>query len=221
MLKIYHMPGSRSARVVWAAEELQLPYELIIKQRAQLKAPDYLAVNPLGAAPAIEDGEVVMTESCAIVEYLVDRYDRDNHFAPATSSPARAPYLQWMHFGEASLMAPITGYILATGRFSGQPADEKAMDSAKQRLWDLVGHVDDALARHPYIAGDRFTAADIAVYWNLWIGRRLDAITAGEMTHVDAYAARLEDRPAARKGLAIPEGFVNQPPGSVRTPPRP
>ncbi len=218
MLKIYHMPGSRSTRVVWVAEELGLPYELIIKQRTELKDADFLAINPLGSAPAIDDDGVTMIESSAIVEYLVERYGADCHLASPALGPHRAAYLQWLHFPEASLMPQITFYILASGRFSGAQPNEHAMQTAREKLTVLMDYIDGALAGHSFITGDHFTGADIALYWCLMIGRDFQAIDLAQSQHVRSYLRRLEDRAELKKALEIPRGFVNQPPGSVRMP---
>ena len=90
MLKIYHMPHARGSRVVWTAEELGLPHEVVIKGRGRLKLPDFLAVNPLGSAPAIQDSDVTMKESVAIVQYLLERYYKDHRLSPPNDDPARA-----------------------------------------------------------------------------------------------------------------------------------
>lgn len=218
MLKIYHMPGSRSSRPIWAAEELGLPYELVIKQRAELKLPDFIAINPLGNAPAIQDGELSMHESCAIVQYLADRYDAQNHISPPNTSPARGPYLQWLHFAEASFWPLTLAHITASGRLGGAP-NEAALASAQDRIGNVLNYIDNTLAEHPYIAGERFTAADIALLWNLTIGKFLQAVDDSQTKNVQAYVMRLQARPACRKAMEIPEGWVNQPPGSVHTPP--
>ena len=107
MLRIYHMPFSRSTRVLFAAEELGIPYEVDLRRRSELKRPDVLAINPFGGAPVIEDGDLKMMESMAIVEYLVERHDTQGRLAPAPGSPDRAKYLQWLHFAEGSLAPPV------------------------------------------------------------------------------------------------------------------
>jgi glutathione S-transferase len=219
MLKIYHMPGSRSARPVWAAEELGLPYELIIKHRNELKLSDFLAINPLGNAPAIQDGEVTMHESCAIVQYLADRYDLENRISPPNASAARGAYLQWLHFAEASFWPLTSAYIDASGRWAGTPPNEAAMAQAREQILSAMNYIDNTLGAQPYIAGDHFTAADIALYWNLMIGKFIRAVDDREMANIQAYGARLQERPAYKKAMVVPEGWVNPPPGSVKTPP--
>jgi glutathione S-transferase len=220
MLKIYHMPGSRSTRIIWAAEELGLPYELIIKQRAELKLPDFLALNPLGNAPAIQDGEVTLHESSAIVQYLIDRYDSEHHLAPQPASPERGRYLQWLHLAEASLWPLIYACILAGGRFSGAQPDPEAMRAAATKLGVVLDYIDDELAQHPYITGAHFSGADIVLYWNLMIGQFTQAYAAGAFKHIDAYLACLQETKTLATAMEIPAGFINQPPGSVQTPRR-
>ncbi|HTO05425.1 MAG TPA: glutathione S-transferase family protein [Myxococcota bacterium] len=220
MLKIYHMPNSRSTRVIVAAEEIGVPYQIDLRRRSELKKPDLLAINPLGGAPVIEDGEVKMMESMAIVQYLIDRYDTQGRLAAPTTDPARAKYLQWLHFAEASLAPPVVAYLWSSGRWSTTPLDEKARQAARVRLDIAVGFVDDSLEGSPCMAGERFTAADIGIYWALHIARMLEAIDFGEMKNVSRYLARLDERPSIQKAMTIPPDYVREPPGSAQTPAR-
>ena len=220
MLKIYHMPGSRSTRIVFAAEELQISHQIEIRRRSELKRPDILAVNPFGAAPVIEDGELQMMESMAIVEYLVERYDKAHRLAPAIDSPLRPKYLQWLHYAEGTLAPPAIDFLWNSGQWETTPLNEKARDAARFRLDIAVGFIDDALARTPYIVGEQFTAADIGIFWVLFLSHYLKAIDLSEMRNVGGYMARIGERPAAKKALTFPPDFVLEPPGSVQTPGR-
>ena len=220
MLKIYHMPGSRSMRIIFAAEELQIPHQVEVRRRSELKRPEILAVNPFGAAPVIEDGTLKMMESMAIVEYLVERHDKGHRLAPAIDSPLRPKYLQWLHYAEGSLAPPTIDFLWASGQWASTPLDVKVRDAARFRLDIAVGFVDDVLAHSPYIVGEQFTAADIGIYWVLMIARFLNAIDFNEMPNVAAYMGRIEERPAAKKAMAFPPDYVMEPPGSVQTPAR-
>jgi glutathione S-transferase len=220
LLKIYHMPNSRSTRVIMAAEEIGIPYEIDLRRRSELKKPDLLAINPLGGAPAIEDGDVKMMESMAIVQYLIDRYDSTGRLAAPTTDPARAKYLQWFHFAEASLAPPLVTYLRSSGRWATTPLDEKVKQAARATLDIAVGFVDDTLETQPLMAGERFTAADIGIYWGLHIARMLEAIDFGEMKNVAGYLARLDERPSIKKAMLIPADYVREPPGSAQTPAR-
>lgn len=220
MLKIYHMPGSRSTRIIFAAEELQIPYQVELRRRSELKRPDVLAVNPFGAAPIIEDGAVKMMESMGIVEYLVERYDREHRLAPSVDSPLRPRYLQWLHYAEGSLAPPVIAFLFASGTWETTPLDVEARDAARFRSDIAVGFLDDTLAQSPYVVGEQFTAADIGIYWALFIARFLKAIDFDEMRNVAAYMARIEQRPAVKPAMAFPPDYVREPPGSVPTPGR-
>lgn len=220
MLKIYHMPGSRSTRIIFTAEELQIPYEVEVRRRSELKRPDILAINPFGAAPVIEDGSLKMMESMGIVEYLVERYDKEHRLAPAIESPSRARYLQWLHYAEGSLAPPVIGFLSNSGKWESTPLDVKARDAARFRMDIAVGQLDDVLAHSPYIVGEQFTAADIGIYWALFIARFLNGIDFDEMRNVAAYMTRIDTRAAVKKAMAFPPDYVREPPGSVPTPGR-
>ncbi len=220
MLRIYHMPLSRSTRVIFAAEELGIPYQIDLRRRSELKRPDVLAINPFGGAPVIEDGDLRMMESMAIVEYLVERHDTQGRLAPAPGSRDRAKYLQWLHFAEGSLAPPVVAYLRSSGRWPSTPRDDKVLEEARHRIDIGVGLLDDTLAATPYLVGDRLSAADIGIYWVLFIGRVLQAIDLGEMKNVAGYLARLDERPAVKMAMAMPPGYVGEPPGSVQTPAR-
>ena len=220
MLKIYHMPGSRSMRVIFAAEELQIPYEVEVRRRSELKRPDILAINPFGAAPVIEDGSLKMMESMGIVEYLVERHDKQHRLAPTIEHPLRAKYLQWLHYAEGSLAPHVTAFLFASGQWESTPLDVKLRDAARFRVDIAVGLLDDVLGHSPYVVGEQFTAADIGIYWALMIARFLKAIDFEEMQNVAAYMARIDQRPATQKAMAFPPDYVREPPGSVETPGR-
>jgi glutathione S-transferase len=214
------MPGSRSTRIIFAAEELQIPYRVEVRRRSELKRPDILAVNPFGAAPIIEDGSLKMMESMAIVEYLVERHDQQHRLAPAIDSPLRPKYLQWLHYAEGSLAPPAIDFLWASGQWATTPLDVKARDAARFRMDIAVGFIDDVLAHSPYIVGEQFTAADIGIHWVLFLARFLNAVDFDEMRNVGAYLARINERPAAKQALTFPPDFVLEPPGSAQTPGR-
>jgi glutathione S-transferase len=220
MLKIIHMPNSRSSRIVFVAEELRIPYEIDLRRRSELKKPDVLAINPFGAAPVIQDGDLAMMESMAIVQYLVERHDTEKRLMPAVGSPARPRFLQWFHYAEATLAPPLVGYLRSSGIWPTTPLDEKARAAARRSLDIAVGHVDDTLADSAYVAGESFGAADIGVHWAIHIARMIQAVDLDEMKHVARYMGQVDARPAAKIAYAIPADYVREPPGSAVTPAR-
>lgn len=199
MIKLYHSPLSRSVRIVWLLEELGLPYEL---HSAALEPPapkPYAQKTPSGKVPTIEDDCVVMFESGAILEYLIERYG-DGRLAPEVGSPSRGPFLQWVHFAEATLFTGL-GNIAWHTRFK-QDAETVAEAMRDYRTWAEAGL--DSLERHlggkEFVLGAAFSGADIMLGYTLLVAKAFGVLTENHPT-VDAYLSRLVDRPALRKAL--------------------
>ena len=205
----------RGFRVVWLLEEMGLPYRL---RSVDLLAgvendPEFLAINPGGFIPAIQDGDVTMVESIAIMEYLMGRYG-PTPLAPAPHDPAFALYQQFLHLGEAGLGANIQVVVV-----SGFVAPESERDNWGAR-WALdqfnnrMKLVKRQLARTPYLAGDTFTAADISVAYTLQLAQRSGGIVLNEpelsyMARVrgrDGYKRTLEKCTATKAWLASAPG---------------
>ena len=195
MIELYHCPDARSFRVLWALEELGLAYELhTLPFPPRVRAPEYLEVNPLGTIPALIDGATFMTESAAIVEYLATRY-RPNELVVGVDDPAYGAWLNWLHFGEATLTFPQT-LVLRYRRFEPGRAEAAADDYARWFL-SRLRHVDRALAGGDWLCAGRFTAADISVGYALLLADFLQLL-GGASPAILAYWARLQARPAFR-----------------------
>jgi len=190
----------RGFRVAWLLEEMGLPYRL---RRVDLLAgiendPEFLAINPAGFIPALQDGDVTMVESIAIMEYLMSRYG-PTPLAPAVHDPAFPAYQQFLHLGEAGLAASI---YFVVGALNFGPADQRDNWSAGQALSvyrSRLGLVTRQLARSPYLAGERFTAADISVTYALQLAQRAGGVTLGEVE--GAYVARTTGRDAYQRAM--------------------
>ena len=193
MIELWHCPDARSFRPLWALEELGLPYELhLLPFPPRVRQPEYLEVNPLGTIPAMKDGETFMTESAAIVQYLVTRYGPGDLAVPA-DDPAYGAWLNWLHFGEATLTFPQT-LVLRYRQFEPGKAEVVADDYAKWFL-SRLRHVDRALETGDWLCAGRFTAADISVGYALLLAHSLkldDRISPA----TKAYWQRLKSRPA-------------------------
>ena len=202
MIVVHHAPKSRSVRVVWLLEELGVPYRVhpVGLSREALHSDEHLAVHPLGKVPAIQDGSLVMFESGAIVEYLLERYGA-GRLAPPVGSPDRGPYLQWLHFGEATCLPPLSDLVQHTFlRPEAERIPAMVPDAhARSVLWlDLV---DRTLAERPWMVGAEFTAADVMVGYAVALAKLL-GLVGGAHANVEAYAARLEQRPAFQTAFA-------------------
>jgi glutathione S-transferase len=190
----------RGFRVVWLLEEMGLPYRL---RPVDLLAgvendPEFLAINPGGFIPAIQDGDVTMVESIAIMEYLMARYG-PTPLAPEPHDPTFPAYQQFLHLGEAGLAASI---YFVNGARNIAPEAERYNWSAGQAL-DVfetrLGLVTRQLARSPYLAGERFTAADISVIYALQLAKRAVRFDFGAAEL--AYMARTSGRDAYRRAM--------------------
>jgi glutathione S-transferase len=193
MIELYHCPDARSFRALWALEELGLPYDLhLLPFPPRVRAPEYLEVNPLGTIPALIDGETFMTESAAIVQYLTTRYG-SGELAMTVEDADYGAWLNWLHFGEATLTFPQT-LVLRYGTFEPGRADAAAKDYARWFMARLK-HVERALENAEWLCAGRFTGADISVGYALLLANHLKLLDAAASSVV-AYWERLKARPA-------------------------
>lgn len=193
MIELWHCPDARSFRPLWALEELGLVYQLhLLPFPPRARQPEYLDVNPLGTIPAFKDGETFMTESAAIVQYLATRYSPNELDVPV-DDPAYGAWLNWLHFGEATLTFPQT-LVLRYRQFEPGKAEVVADDYAKWFL-SRLRHVDRALVDAEWLCAGRFTAADVSVGYALLLANSLK-LSEKFTPAVAAYWDRLKARPA-------------------------
>lgn len=199
MITVWGGQTSRSIRAVWVLEEMGLPYRVRqVDMLAAEKDPAWLAINPGDFLPAIQDGEVTMVESVAIMEYLMGRYG-PTPLQPSPCDPAFPAYQQFLHMGEAGL-ATLIMVPLVTGFLA--PAPERDIWSvrwARECLERRLLLVRRQLACAPYMAGHRFTAADISVTYALNLGANHAGFVLGEAEQ--AYLARTNSREAFKRAL--------------------
>jgi glutathione S-transferase len=199
MIRVHHLANSRSQRILWLLEELGLGYEVVRYERDPVsrKAPAALrAIHPLGKSPVIEDGGVLLAESAAIVEYLVDRY-ATGELAPQRTAASHQRYLYWMHFAEGSAMTPILLRLYL--KPLGEPA-ARSLAVAESEIRQLLDFIETELGDHPYFMGDHLTAADIQMSFPLEAMRLGDQM-AGAYPRIAAFLERIHARPAYRRAL--------------------
>lgn len=193
MIRFYTNPRSRGAMVRWMLEEIGQPYEThLLDYGTTMKSPEYLAINPMGKVPAIvHDGQVV-TEVAAICAYLAETFPE----AGLAPTPAeRAAYYRWLFFGAGPLEAAVVNQALGVV----VPPDRKGMVGYGS-FDDAVAALEGWLAASPFVAGDRFTAAD--VYVGSQVGWGMMFKTLPQRPAFVAYWDRLKDRPARLRGVA-------------------
>ncbi len=162
MIRVHHLNNSRSHRVLWLLEELNIPYEIVAYQRdpaTMLAPPALTAIHPLGKSPVIEDGALVLAESGAILEYLVGKYG-DGKLAAPVGTLEHVRYLHWFHYAEGSAMTPLLLKLYFTRVV---PAPEPVLDRVNSQIAAHLDYMDSALVSSPYFAGAEFTAADIQI----------------------------------------------------------
>ena len=203
MVTIYHLDTSRSERIVWLMEELGLGYELEVFNRgSDIFAPEDLkAIHPLGRAPVIRDGDTVLAESGAIVEYLIARHG-GGRLAIAPSEPDFAQYLYWLHYAEGSLMQQLLREW-SLERMLPDPDATPGMARVRANTRLHLSFIDEHLAKHPYFAGQAFTAADIMTVFSFTTLLHFRGLDLSPYPAITAYLERIKARPAYRKTMEL------------------
>ena len=204
MITIHHLGISQSDRVVWLMEELGLPYELKWYDRGAdfLAPPEYRALHPVGTSPIIVDGDLVMAESTAIVEYLSGRYGEGRLSVPQ-ESPEYPHYLFWMQFNNN--LQSMLFIKMAVQSMGVELTDNNLIMTTTQRREDgIYSALEQRLGASDYLGGPVFSCADIMSMFNLTSLAMLGARTIDEaMPHTKAYLDRVTARPAYKKAMAI------------------
>ena len=204
MITIYHLNMSRSERIIWLMEELGLEYKLEKFQREPgMEAPASLrAIHPLGKAPVIRDGDMVLIESGAIVEYISNRY-ANGKLSVAVNSRDYARYLQWMHFAEGSAMTQFLLSLFLGGMIPGIDQTSPWVARTKERTVGMLQLLDSELSTRPYFAGQEFTAADLTMMFPFFIAKNFLQLDFSQYPYITSYLDRIARRPAYQKAMAI------------------
>jgi glutathione S-transferase len=198
MMKLYWSPRTRSFSALWLMEETGQPYErvLVDLSAGAQKKTEYLAINPMGKVPALQDGEATLAESAAICAYVAERFP-DSGLAPPLGDPARAKYLYWLFFAPGCIEPAMV-----------QVATKLEMNSTAagwgeaQRVFDVL---DKALEQGPWILGERFSAADIAIGSGLNFAVKLFKMVPSRPSF-DRYIEACAARPAFQRASVIAAG---------------
>jgi glutathione S-transferase len=202
-LVFYTNPLSRGRLVRWVLEELGEPYRTEVVDYAQMRSPAYLAINPMGKVPAIRHGEVLVTEGAAICAYLADAFPQAG-LAPPPGDPARGPYYRWLFFAAGPLEAAITDRRLGV-----EPTAEQRRMVGYGSYREVLDVIADELAAREYLAGDRFSAADVYMASHLAFGMMTQMIEPRPA--FEAYVSRLKTRPAWGRAAAIDDALAQAP----------
>ena len=206
MLTIHHLRISQSERIVWLCEELGLDYDLKLYDRdpeTRLAPAALKALHPMEIAPVITDGDLVLGESGAIVEYIIGKYAPDTALVPSADHPDFADHLYWFHFANATFMT--NGMMQIAVAFSGAelpPPLAKRIANAWLQIERRLGEAD-------YFGGSQLTTADIMMVFQLTTSRAFNALSIDHLTNLKAYLQRIGARGAYQTAMAKAEpGFA-------------
>ena len=199
MIVVHHLNNSRSQRIVWFLEELDTPYRIVQYKRdakTNLAPPELRAIHPLGKAPVIEDGKLVLAESGAIVEYLAERYG-GGRLVPQRGTSEHVRYLHWLHFAEGTIMLHLVArlYLSRVG---------EAGQALRARVEGMIGAeldlVEAELGRSAHLAGAEFSAADVQMLFPLEFAA-FARLVGERHARLREYLARMQARPAYRRAV--------------------
>jgi glutathione S-transferase len=200
-LVFYTNPMSRGRIIRWMLEEIAQPYDtVLLDYGTTMKAPDYLAINPMGKVPALKHGDAVITESAAICAYLADAFPKAG-LAPAPGSQARGPYYRWLFYAAGPVEAMVTNQSLGV-----VVPDEKRGMVGYGSATAVLDVLEKAVAEAPFLLGDAFSAADVYLGSQIGFGLRFGSIE--KRPGFEDYVQRIMSRPAAIRASEIDDGLI-------------
>ena len=200
MLKLHHAPTSRAGRIVWLLEELEIKYELNSMKfhPSDLKSDEHRKRHPLGRVPVLEDGNIILYESGAIVEYILEKH-APGKLKPSVHTDIYPQYLQWFHYCEGMIMPPINIIVVQTILLPKERQNPESLSQAQKLLGKALLPVDQNLENKEYLIGE-FSGADIMLGHSLYMSNKLGCVS-NEMTNIRAYIERIKARPHFIKAI--------------------
>ena len=200
VLTLHFAPNSRAGRIVWLLEELGLEYNLnrMDFSPKDLKSEEHRARHPLGRVPVLDDGDVRLWESGAIVEYIIARHT-DGALRPLPESPLFPAYLQWFHYCEGMVMPPINTIVVQTLLLPPERRNAEVLGQAQRLLSRALAPVNDHLEGKEYLLGG-FSGADVMLGHACFMSNRLGCV-ADDKGHLRKYIDRIAARPAFQKAM--------------------
>ncbi|MGJ4908513.1 glutathione S-transferase family protein [Bradyrhizobium sp. HKCCYLS2033] len=201
MLTVHHLGKSQSERIVWLCEELAIPYELKCytrDARTVLAPAEYKALHPIGAAPVITDGDLVLAESGAVVDYIISKYGQ-GRLRPGPDDPNFAPFLYWFHFANGTLQAAM-GRLMILNRLD-LPDDNPLLGAMRGRVDRAFAAVEARCGEADYLAGPALTTADIMTVFSLTTMRYFLPYDLSPFPDIRAYLSRIAARPAYQRAM--------------------
>lgn len=202
MLKVHFAPNSRAGRIIWLLEELELPYEVnkMAFHPKDLKTEEHRKRHPLGRIPVLDDGDIRIYESGAIVEYVIERH-KNGGLKPHINSDEFPQYLQWFHYCEGMVMPPINTIVVQTILLPEERRDEIVLKQAKNLLTKALIPVDENLENKKYLIGG-FSGADIMLGHACYMSNMIGCVT-DSMVSLKDYVNRISERPSFKTAIEM------------------
>ena len=202
MLKVHFAPNSRAGRIIWLLEELELPYEVnkMAFHPKDLKTEEHRKRHPLGRIPVLDDGDIRIYESGAIVEYIIERH-KNGGLKPDIHSDEFPQYLQWFHYCEGMVMPPINTIVVQTILLPEERRDEKVLKQAKNLLTKALIPVDENLENKKFLIGD-FSGADIMLGHACFMSNMMGCVT-DNMVNLKEYVNLISERPSFKTAIEM------------------
>lgn len=202
MLKVHFVAGTRAGRVVWLLEELGLKYEVNIMPftKEGLKSSEHRARHALGRVPVLEDGDITIFESGAIIDYIIERH-KNGGLKPGPETKEFPSYLQWFHYCEGMVMPPMNQIVVQKFLLPPDRRDANVLRQAENLLTKALVPVNEALEGKDYLIGD-FSAADVMLGHACFMANR-NGCVSGEMRNMQRYISNIEARGAFKKAIEM------------------
>ena len=202
MLKVHFAPNSRAGRIIWLLEELSLPYEVnnMAFHPKDLKSDEHRKRHPLGRIPVLDDGEIRIYESGAIIEYVLERH-KNGGLKPSVDDKRYPEYLQWFHYCEGMVMPPINTIVVQTILLPPDRRDETVLGQAQRLLTKSLAPVNETLEGKDYLIGD-FSAADLMLGHSCFMGNRMGCVP-DEMVYLKQYVEKISNREAFKTAIEM------------------
>jgi glutathione S-transferase len=199
MLTVHHLRISQSERIVWLCEELGLDYELKLYNRREdnrLAPDEYKALHPMGIAPVIQDGDLVLGESGAIIDYILAKYG-NGRLVPSVDSPDFPTHLFWFHHSNATFMT--NSMMVLAAQAAGAEEIPEFVAGRGAKSWQMM---EQHLGDHPYFGGSELTSADIMMGFGLTTGRFFGGPDMKDFPNILAWLKRIGGREAYQRAMA-------------------
>jgi len=202
MLKVHFVANTRAGRVIWLLEELGLEYEVNIMPftKEGLKSEEHRSRHALGRVPVLEDGDISIFESGAIIDYILERH-KNGGLKPSVDSEVFPYYLQWYHYCEGMVMPPMNQIVVQTILLPPERRDETVLKQAQSLLSKSLAPVNKNLEGKDYLIGD-FSAADLMLGHSCFMANRMGCVR-DEMQNIKDYVARIEERTAFKTAIEM------------------